>query len=312
MDIRDLEAFVAVAEELHFGRAAGRLHMAQPPLSIRISQLEKELRLQLFQRSSRRVTLTDAGQRLLTPARRVLSQLTAMRAAAAAIASGEEGLVRIGFLGASSQHSLSLLVNAIQRTHPGIELVLQPQTYVDTAFDLLEAGDLDVAFVRTPITRPELSFRIVEVERVLCALPEGHRLATQDRVRLRDLREDGFVSLPEIRSMLRATLHSMCLDAGFSPRIAQVAPDSATVLALVAAGAGVTITLSSMRPVQSTGLVYKPIEGTEPTHMLAALAWRTDNAALALARVLEVGESALPSPDSYPEGIDESQFRVGQ
>jgi DNA-binding transcriptional LysR family regulator len=311
VDLRDLEAFVAVAEELHFGRAAARLHMAQPPLSARISQLEKELRLQLFQRSTRSVVLTDAGGRLLAPARRVLTQMIAMRDAAASIVAGEEGLVRAGFLGASSQRALSQLMNEVRRNHPGIELALQSQTYVDSAFDLLVSGDLDVAFVRTPITRPELSFRIVEVEQVLCALPEGHRLSGRDSIRLEDLMDDGFVSLPEIHSMLRATLHSMCQAAGFAPRIAQVAPDSATVLALVAAGAGVTITLSSMRPVQSVGIVYKPIDDTEPTHMFAALAWRTDNTAPALARVLEDSNTALPTPDLSLYGIDRSKFGVG-
>ena len=313
MDLRDLEAFVAVAEELHFGRAAARLHMAQPPLSNRISHLEKELRLQLFRRNTRSVALTDAGKRLLTPARRALNQMTAVRDTAAAILSGEEGMVRIGFAGASTQRSLPLLANAVRRTHPGVELVLQSQTYVYAAFDLLATGDLDLAFVRLPITRPELSYRIVEVEEVLLALPEEHRLADQDTVRLADLTEDTFVSLPEKnRSMLRATMHSMCMSAGFPPRIAQIAPDSSTVLALVAAGAGVTITLSSVCPVQSVGIVYKRIEGTGPTHMFAALAWRTDNASPALARVLEVGDVALPTPDLSSYDINESEFRIGR
>lgn len=303
MDLRDLEAFVAVAEELHFGRAAARLHMAQPPLSNRISHLEKELHLPLFQRSTRSVTLTDAGSRLLPPARRALNQVAAVRDIATSIASGEEGRVRIGFAGASSQRALPLLTNAVRRTHPGIELVLQSQTYVYTAFDQLTSGDLDLAFVRVPITHPELSHRIVQVEQVLCALPEDHRLADADVVQLEDLSDDGFVSLPErARSMLRATMHSMCLSAGFPPKVVQVAPDSATVLALVAAGAGVTITLSSVCQAQTVGIVYKPIEGTGPSHLFAALAWRSDNDSPALGRVLEVGESALPTPDLY--GLD--------
>lgn len=303
MDLRDLEAFVAVAEELHFGRAAARLHMAQPPLSNRISHLEKELHLPLFQRSTRSVTLTDAGSRLLPPARRALNQVAAVRDIATSIASGEEGRVRIGFAGASSQRALPLLTNAVRRTHPGIELVLQSQTYVYTAFDQLASGDLDLAFVRVPITHPELSHRIVQVEQVLCALPEDHRLADADAVKLEDLSDDGFVSLPEgARSMLRATMHSMCLSAGFPPKVMQVAPDSATVLALVAAGAGVTITLSSVCQAQTVGIVYKPIEGTGPSHLFAALAWRSDNDSPALQRVLEVGESALPTPDLY--GLD--------
>jgi len=230
----------------------------------------------------------------------------------AAHVSGEEGRVRIGFAGASSQRALPLLAKAVRKAHPGIELVLQSQTYVYTAFDLLVAGDLDLAFVRVPVASPELSHRIVEVERVVCALSEGHRLADQDSVRLEDLAEDEFVSLPEdSRSMLRATMYGMCLSAGFPPRITQVAPDSATVLALVAAGAGVTITLSSVCPVQTVGIVYKPIEGAEPSHLFAALAWRTDNESPALQRVLAIGGRALPTPDLSGLDIDRQRFSIG-
>ena len=300
VDLRDLEAFIAVAEELHFGRAAARLHMAQPPLSNRISQLEKELKLQLFQRSTRHVSLTDAGARLLVPARRALAQVAAVRDVATSIASGEEGRVRIGFAGPSAQRALPLLTSAVRRAHPGIQLILLSQTYVYTAFELLAAGDLDLAFIRPPVTRPELSYRVVEVEELLCALPAGHRFAEQERVRVEDLVDDDFVSLPfDAGSILQATMYSTCLSAGFQPRITQVAPDSATVLALVAGGVGVTLTLSSVSPVQSVGIVYKPLAGSEPHHLFSALGWRTDDTSPALARVLAVSEEALPTPDLH-------------
>ncbi|HET6393125.1 MAG TPA: LysR family transcriptional regulator [Blastococcus sp.] len=297
MDLRDLEAFIAVAEELHFGRAATRLHMAQPPLSNRIKLLEKELDVQLFERSTRSVKLTDAATRLLVPARRALSQVAVVKDVAASIASGEEGRVRIGFAGASSQRALPLLTRAVRDAHPGIELVLRSQTYVYDALDRLMSGDLDLAFVRLPIAHPELSHRVVEVERLLCALPSGHRLADRDAVHLEDLVHDDFVSLPDDQgSMLQATMVQRCLAAGFRPRITQVAPDSHTVLALVAAGAGVTITLSSVRPVQSVGIVYRPLAGDEPDQMLAALAWRRDDDSPTLRRVLDVSTTALPTP----------------
>jgi len=297
MDLRDLEAFIAVAEELHFGRAATRLHMAQPPLSNRIKLLEKELDVRLFERSTRSVRLTDAATRLLVPARRALRQVAVVKDVAASIASGEEGRVRIGFAGASSQRALPLLTRAVRDAHPGIELVLRSQTYVYDALDRLMSGDLDLAFVRLPIAHPELSHRVVEVERLLCALPSGHRLADQDAVHLEDLVHDDFVSLPDDQgSMLQATMVQRCLAAGFRPRITQVAPDSHTVLALVAAGAGVTITLSSVRPVQSVGIVYRPLAGDEPDQMLAALAWRRDDDSPTLRRVLDVSTTALPTP----------------
>lgn len=312
MEIRDLEAFEAVAEELHFGRAATRLYVAQPSLSNRISQLERELGLQLFDRSTRSVTLTDAGQRLLTQARHVLMQAAALRDTASSIVAGEEGSVRLSFLGAASQQSLSLLSNAVRRDNPGIEVRLQSQVYVDTALDLLMEGELDLAFVRAPITRPELSFRVVEAEQVLCALPQDHRLSKHDSVRMEDLRDEGFVGMPFARSMLRATVNSMCLSAGFVPRFSQVAPDPATVMALVAGGAGVTITLSSMRPVQSAGIVYKTIDNVHPSHMFTGLAWRSDNQSPALARVLATSREALPTTDLSPYGITASELRLGQ
>lgn len=313
MDLRDLEAFVTVAEELHFGRAATRLHIAQPPLSSRIRRLESELRLQLFERSTRTVTLTDAGLRLLDPARRTLGQAAITREVAASIAAGEEGRVRTGFAGASSQRLLPLLATAVRRSHPRIELVLQSQTYVYTALDELLSGALDLAFVRLPIAHPELSARAVEVEELVCALPADHRFANRERIRLGDLARDDFVSLPHDQgSMLQSTMVSLCRSAGFRPHIVQFAPDSSTVLALVAAGAGVTVTLSSVCPVQSVGIVYRPLRDIRPSHLVSALAWRTDNPSPALARVVEVSRSALPTPDFDESGIDTSFIGIGQ
>lgn len=298
MELRDFEAFVAVAEELHFGRAAARLHMSQPPLSSRIRQLEHDLRLQLFDRNTRSVSLTDAGERLLAPARRVLNEVDSARSVAASIATGDQGRVRIGFAGASSQRSLPLLTRAVRTQHPGIELVLQSQTYVFTALERLLAGSLDLAFARLPIPHPDLAWRVVEVEELLCALPEGHRLAAHPSIALPDLYDEDFVSLPDNQgSILQSTMYALCVTAGFRPRVAQVAPDSSTVLALVAAGAGLTITLSSVRPVQTVGIAYRPLINIQPSHMLAALVWRRDDPAPALRHVLDASLLALPTPD---------------
>jgi DNA-binding transcriptional LysR family regulator len=298
MDLRDLEAFVAVAEELHFGRAAARLNLAQPPLSHRIRQLEQRLGLQLFERTTRSVTLTDAGLRLLDPARRTLSQAALTSEVAASIASGEDGRIRLGFAGASSQRLLPLLTTAVRAQYPRIRIALRSQTYVFTARDMLLAGELDLAFVRLPIANPELETRAVEVEELLVALPADHRLSSHARVQLADLVDEDFVSLPDDQgSMLQATMYQLCAAAGFRPRVAQVAPDSSTVLAMVAAGAGVTVTLSSASPVQSVGIAYRPIDGVRDNHPVAALAWRHDNQSPALARVLDVSQKALPTPD---------------
>jgi len=313
MELRDFEAFVAVAEELHFGRAAARLHISQPPLSSRIRMLEQDLKLKLFERSTRSVTLTDAGARLLDPARRVLNQVEDALQVARSINSGDQGRVRIGFAGASSQRVLPQMANAVRKAHPGIELELQSQTYVYTALELVRDGSLDLAFARLPIPHVELAWRVVEVEELICALPESHPLADRDSIRLAELRDEDFVSLPDDQgSILQSTMYSLCVTAGFRPRVAQVAPDSSTVLALVAAGAGVTITLSSVKPVQSVGLVYRPIEGISPSHMFATLVWRKDDPSAALAKVLESGEAALPTPDLSGLAMDESAIGIGK
>jgi len=298
MEVKDLEAFAVVAEELHFGRAATRLHMSQPPLSARIKQLEQMLGVQLFERSTRTVALTDAGSRLLVPARKVLGQVAAVQNLAESIAAGEQGRVRIAFAGASSQRALPILTRAVREAHPGIELQLESQTYVYTALDKLLEGSLDLAFARLPTPQKELASRVVEVEKILCALPEGHPRADQAGLSLADLHDEDFVSLPsDTGSILQATMFALCITAGFRPRIAQVAPDSATALALVAAGAGITITLSSVTPAQTVGIVYREMDDIHPSHMFATLTWRKDDPSPALAAVLKVSESALPTPD---------------
>jgi len=298
VELRDYEAFVAVAEELHFGRAAARLHISQPPLSNRIRQLEHDLKLQLFNRNTRTVSLTDAGERLLGPARRVLNEADAAQNVAASIATGEQGRVRIGFAGASSQRSLPLLTRAVRSEYPGVELVLQSQTYVFTALELLLSRSLDLAFARLPIPHPDLAWRVVEVEELVCALPAGHPLTVRTGIRLEDLHDEDFVSLPDDHgSILQSTMYSLCVTAGFRPRVVQIAPDSSTVLALVAAGAGVTITLSSVCPVQTVGIAYRPLEKIRPSHMFATLVWRKTDPSPALQRVLDVSRVALPTPD---------------
>lgn len=298
MDLRDLEAFVAVAEELHFGRAAARLHISQPPLSLRIRQLEADLGVPLFDRTTRAVSLTPGGARLLPSAQQALTQVGLTRQVAESIRNGDRGLVRVGFAGASSQRTLPLLSRAVRESYPGIELELHSQTYVYTAMTMLVEGRLDLAFARLPSHQPELVSRVVEVEQLLCAVPVTHALAARASLSMADLVTEDFVSLPDDQgSILQSTMVALCVTAGFRPRVVQFAPDSATVLALVAAGVGVSITLSSVAPAQNAGVVYLPIDDIDPSHMFATLAWRANDPSLALQRVLEVASAVLPTPD---------------
>jgi DNA-binding transcriptional LysR family regulator len=295
VELRHLTAFVAVAEELHFGRAARRLHMAQPPLSQQIRQLEKELGVQLFERNTRTVRLTSAGQSFLEPVRRVLVDVDMATRAAQAAGRGEYGRVTVGFAGASSHASLPVLTRAVRAAHPGIKLVMEGQTYANVALDRVADGSLDLGFVRTPVRRTGVECRVIMDEQIVCALPQDHELARSDAVALRALQDEPFVSFPaNSGSSVRDATVRACEEQGFMPRFVQEAPDSYTILALVAAGVGMTLTLSSCAHIQQTGLVYRPLRETIRLH--SALAWRSDNPSAALKAVLTVAETALPSP----------------
>lgn len=296
MELRHLFAFLAVAEELHFGRAAKRLQMAQPPLSQQIRRLEKELGVQLFERNTRSVRLTSAGESFLQPVRTVIDDLdTAVRAAKAA-GRGEYGRVSIGFAGASSHATLPRLTRAVRAAHPGIELVMTGQTYANVALARVADGSLDLGFVRLPVTQPGVTYRVIDEEELVCALPSDHPLAARDIVPIEVLAGEPFVSFPaNTGSTVRDAMVGACEAAGFNPRVVQEAPDSYTILALVAAGVGVTLTVTSVQHIQQSGLVYRPLAGPRIRRQ-AALAWRADNPSAALRAVLAVAEDALPTP----------------
>ena len=295
MDLRQISAFVAVAEELHFGRAADRLHMAQPPLSQLIRRLEKELNTPLFERTTRQVRLTPAGEAFLGPARRVLDAVDEAGQAARLAAGGEVGRVRIGFAGASSHETLPLLTEAVRKRYPDIELLMEGQTYANVALARVADGSLDLGFVRLPANMAGVATRPIAAETLVCALPATHPLAQHERVDVRDLASEPFVTFPaNAGSSLHDALIDACGRAGFFPRIEQMAPDTYTILALVAAGVGVTLTLSSCQHVQQHGLVYRALAG-DPVRLHQALAWREDNPSPALRSVLAIADEVLPT-----------------
>ena len=224
--------------------------------------------------------------------------------AAKAAGRGEYGRVTVGFAGASSHEALPLLTRAVRAAHPGLELVMRGETYANEALAKVADGSLDLGFVRLPITQPGVQARVIEVEELICALPSDHRLAERESIPVEELRDEPFVSFPaNAGSTLRDATVKACVSAGFTPRVVQEAPDSYTILALVAAGVGVTLTLTSCKHIQQTGLVYRPLAG-EPTKLYAALAWRPDNTSAALRTVLEIAEEALPTPDLSAEELE--------
>lgn len=296
MELRHLSVFVAVAEELHFGRAAARLHMAQSPLSRQVRLLERDLGVVLFERNTRGVRLTAAGESLLQPARRVLAEAAVARRAVRSASLGEIGRVSVGFAGASSYYVLPHLTRAVASELSGIELLLHGQTYSGEALSRVVDGTLDLGFVALP-AREGVSTRVVRVEHLVVALPDTHALADVGSVSLADLAGERFVAFPASRgSAVRDTATRACLQAGFTPLIAQEAPDAYNLLTLVGAGVGIAIVVSSAQNVHSEHVVYRPITEDVPA-MLIALAWRSDNASAALRSVLRLAETVLPTPE---------------
>lgn len=199
-----------------------------------------------------------------------------MRAAKAA-GRGEYGRVTIGFAGASSHETLPHLTRAVRAAHPALELVMRGQTYANVALDRVADGSLDLGFVRLPVSQPGVAYRVIDEEELVCALPFDHRLARLESVPIDVLAEEPFVSFPaNTGSTVRDAMVGACEAAGFNPRVVQEAPDSYTILALVAAGVGVTLTVTSVQHIQQNGLVYRPLSGP-PIRLQAALAWRADN-----------------------------------
>lgn len=295
MEIHQIRAFLAVAEELHFGRAAQRLHMAQPPLSRTIRQLEREVGTSLFARTTRSVKLTAAGHALVQPAIEVLDSCEAASAAIRRVVQGEIGQVKLGFAGASSYRLVSTLARDLRANTPGIDLQLQSSTFTTDTLNGVVDGSLDLALTRWSAPPPRIRGRVVMQENPVALLPKEHRLAGRSAVTMNDLRDEKFVALPSDGStMYDLTLH-WAFEAGFTPDIVQHAPDPWVIGALVSAGVGISIIYDSVaESLGDPSLVAVPLDIVhEPMNI--HLAWREDDANPALAEVLSAADRALPT-----------------
>ncbi|PWJ24861.1 LysR family transcriptional regulator [Branchiibius hedensis] len=298
MDIAHLRAFIAVAEELHFGRAAERLHVAQPPLSRTIQQLERELGSKLFDRSTRSVRLTAAGQALLAPAHQVMESLRRAEAAVQSAGSGEVGFIRIGFAGISSYQLVAEWARVVRQHRPGIRLELYSQNFALPAMRKLINDEVDVALGRWDIIPGGISSRIASADSLVMALPDTHPMAQASSVSIADLRHESFISLPPYEgAVLPDRLRRLAHDAGFSANVVQVAPDTLSALALVSAEVGCHLTLASVAEhANQTHVEFIPITD-ETLEVNLQLAWRSDDVNPALAAVLSLATELL-SPRS--------------
>ena len=287
MDLRHLRYAIAVADELHFARAARRLHIAQPPLSMQIKDLEDELGVRLFDRAHKKVALTDAGKAFVAEARRTLASAERAVEAARRAARGEVGRLAIGYVASVSYQRLPSILRAFRTRAPDVELALAELSSAEQS-RALAAGTLDVGFERRPpAVEPGLSGTVVRKEPIVVALPRGHALAALRVLRVRDLEREPFVLFPvRPRPSWADVAIDLCRRAGFEPRIAQEAIELAPALSLVAAGIGVTLVPGPVRAMRLPGVVFRALTPA-PTSELV-LVRRAEPPTELLSRFLEV------------------------
>ncbi|CAM5719575.1 MULTISPECIES: LysR family transcriptional regulator [Streptomyces] len=274
LPLPQLHAFVVLAEELHFGRAADRLGIAQPPLSQQIRRLEDKVGHALFTREPGRVTLTPAGRELLPAARRALTDLADGLATARAVGSGRAGRLRIGFAASLALTVLPGLLRTFRQRFPAVHLDIHEMT---TAPQIAALHDrtIDIGLLREPPTdETGLGFSTVLSEPFVAVLPSTHPLAPHRTVQLAQLADSPFVLLPRaVGPTLHDQIIGLCTAAGFTPRIAQHAVEWQTVCALVETGLGVSLAPASIRRIRLKGVAFRRIE-PDTARTRVAVAWR--------------------------------------
>jgi len=299
MELRHLRYFVAVAEELHFTRAALRLNIAQPPLSQQIRALEEELGVQLFARTRRSVALTDAGQALLPRARELLATTQALPEELQRVARGEIGQLRIGF---SSTLPLTKVLRDVvadhRHTHPDVALHLR-EMHTQLQFEGLRRGELDVGLVRYNEHAPE-GIRLVLLRRdpLRLVVPAAHRFARRRSVAIAECRDEAFIGFPgSAGTGTGPLLNRLCAQAGFEPRIAQEAREATTQIGLVAAGLGIAVLPAPLEAVRIEGVRYVALEGEEAMLVMSAATRADESSERVLGFVRRVSALAAGSAD---------------
>lgn len=287
MELRHLRSFVVVAEELHVGRAAARLHLTQPSLSRQIAALERDVGVPLFTRIRRRFGLTPAGEIFLTAAREVVRRADDAVHDAQRAHRGELGTLRLRFVQSATFEALPRLLAAFRAAHPDVALDVETMTTIRQVA-ALRSGHIDIGLIRPPISEPTLTTRVISRDPLVAALPAGHPLAKRRRLPLAALADEPFVLYTRASGpSVQDAIIGHCIAAGFSPRIIQEAADVQTIVSLVAAGLGVSLLIAPTPPTAERAVAYRPISDDLPAWELA-LAWSIDNQTPVLSRFLAV------------------------
>ncbi|MFI8193967.1 LysR substrate-binding domain-containing protein [Streptomyces sp. NPDC085946] len=288
MDLRQLRYFVAVAEERHFGRAADRLHMAQPALSQAIRRLEADLGVELLYRTTRRVELTDAGRAYLTRARAILADVDEAAHEARRVASGSVGHLSIGCVGSATYSLLPPLSRHLAAELPGVDFAFRGEMLAPDQVEALRTGAIDVALLRPTVADSSLTVAPLRRDRLVVAVPADHRLADRRQVRVADLRQaDLIVHSADRRSVMYDIVLGLFRDAGIDVHVRHEVGETSTLITLVAGGLGVAIVPEPVTALSLDGVAYRPLVRPTATVDLA-VAHRTDRTEPHLTRTIEV------------------------
>jgi DNA-binding transcriptional LysR family regulator len=260
MDFKQLRYFIAVAEELHFGRAAARLFISQPALSFDIKKLEEQLGVQLLLRNNKSVKLTSAGATLLSESRSLLVQLEQVRRLTVRSAQGLSGRLRIGFVNSMLHRGLPEAIERFQSEQPDIEVVLMELNSSEQAH-ALQRGQIDLGFVHWGRAAPGISSQLLMTDPFVCCLPKEHRCAGQSTLDLNQLQDDGFILFPRTASPhYHDLIVARCVSAGFSPTIRHEARQWQTIVSMVSLGMGVALVPQTLRDAWPAAVHYAEIE----------------------------------------------------
>ncbi|GGI20520.1 MAG: LysR substrate-binding domain-containing protein [Oxalicibacterium faecigallinarum] len=291
IELRQLRYFIAVAEEMHFGRAAQRLHMTQPPLSLAIRSLESALGVALFRRNNRNVALTPAGIALLPEAQRILQQTAALPDLMRRAASGASGSLSLAFVSTADYSVLPSFLREFRETYPAVDIDLREAT-TDVQLDELMQGRIDVSLLIPPLpekARLEIDYLPVLSEPLILAAPKGlPALRGKTRASLQTLTDQPLIIFPRrIAPALHDAILACYHEAGLTPHIGQEAIQMQTIIGLVSAGMGIALVPQSVSNLKRPGVDYRPLTNKTPL-VETGLAWRRDNTSPVLRAFLEL------------------------
>ncbi|QDR81724.1 LysR substrate-binding domain-containing protein [Sporomusa termitida] len=293
MELRHLHYFIAVAEELHFSRAASRLKMAQPPLSQQIQNLETEIGAPLFYRTKRQVALTEAGKVFLEKAYQIIADVQKAGVAARNTQQGKQGCLIVGFTGIATFNMLPRLIPAYRARYPLVELTLRQLGTTEQARALLQE-ELQVGILCLPVITAELNFEVVCRDAFVVALPQNHQLAECQSVDVRQLAPNSFImTTRKVGEGYHDGIINICRHAGFEPRISQEVHELQTSVSLVAAGMGIALLPGSIQKLNIKGVVYRPLTNAIPP-LETAIAWHKNEKSPRVENFLALARSVSP------------------